>query len=78
MEDVKIEYKAVLKIKDKLVAEIISDYNISLSNRVSFSMEKEKEGLKINIEAKDNTAFRMALNSITKLLKLVEDADKIN
>ena len=78
MEDVKIEYKAVLAIKNKLVAETIKDYNISLSNRVSFSIEKEKEGLKISIEAKDNTAFRMALNSITKLLKLVEDADKIN
>jgi len=44
--------------------------------RSSFKIKKTKEGIEFDIEAKDATAFRATLSSISQILLVFEQAKK--
>ena len=45
-------------------------------DRSSFTIKKVEDGLEFNVEAKDATALRSSLNTISQLLIIFEKASK--
>ena len=73
-----MNYKATIRVQgdaDKICKSF--EPEIDEKNRSNFRLTKEKDHVLFEIEAKDSTALRATLNSITKLLTAYEKIEGI-
>ena len=76
----KMSYRASIEVEGNTdhLDKIFLAEKFDKEERSSFSVEKQKSGLKFIVEANDSTALRATLNSITKLLGVYEKMRNIN
>ena len=74
-----MKYSALLKVYDKDFERIYSCFKPELikKKRADLRLKKEKGYVLFEIESDDSVALRAVLNSITKLLTVYENVDKI-
>ena len=71
-----MKYKATLTIPEDLT-EIFKPEDKNINERATYNVKKENNKTKIEINAKDITALRAALNSITKIINTHENTKKV-
>ncbi len=75
----KMTYKATIKTADNgaIIQKAFAAEDRQIKEKASYNVEKAGKGAIFQIEAKDSTSLRAILNSITKILTVIEKMRKI-
>lgn len=72
------KYKALIAVKGDgpLIGKIFAAEDGSIKNKASYRLKNSRGGAEFSIEAEDSVGLRAALNSITKILTVIEKVKK--
>lgn len=59
------------------IIKVFGPENKEMKDRANYELKKTKTGVEFKVTAKDSVALRAMLNSITKLLEVIEKAENI-
>lgn len=73
------KYRASITVKGDgtLISKVFAAEDGSIKDKASYRLKKTADGVAFSIEAEDSVGLRTALNSITKILTIIEKAKKI-
>lgn len=60
-----------------LIQKVFAAEDTNIKEKTSYTLKKAEGGVAFIIQAEDSTALRTALNSITKILTVIEKIKKI-
>ena len=74
-----MKYKASINVArdGALIEKVFASEDKSIKGKTSYRLKKTAGGVAFSIEAKDSTALRTILNSITKILTVIEKTNRI-
>lgn len=74
-----MKYAAAITVKGdaELIKKVFEAEDAQIKDKASYTIKKAKNGIVFAVEAEDGTGLRTALNSITKVLTVIEKVKKI-
>ena len=74
-----LKYAATLKVKGdgNLIQKVFAAEDTSIKEKASYKLKKTSEGVVFAVQADDSTGLRTVLNSIMKVLTVIEKVGKI-
>ncbi|HIG98015.1 TPA: hypothetical protein HA231_01150 [Candidatus Woesearchaeota archaeon] len=75
-----MKYKTVLSVLGdaNLIMKVFEPEDKEINGKATYTMNKTPEGVAFTVTANDSTGLRTALNSITKVLTVIEKTKGIN
>ena len=72
-------YEATITVKghSSLIQKVFAAEDTAIKEKASYKLEKTPEGIVFAVHAEDSIGLRTALNSITKVLAVIEKVGKI-
>ena len=73
------KYDATISVKGNanLIQKVFASEDTAIKENASYKLEKTPQGITFAVQAEDSTGLRTALNSITKVLTVIEKVAKI-
>ena len=73
------KYKAVINVTGDadLIQKVFTAEDTQIKDKASYRIKKSKNNIVFTVGAEDSTGLRTALNSITKVLTVIEKVKKI-
>lgn len=74
-----MKFKALIKVKGNgnLIQKVFAAEDKSIKGKANYRLTKTASGVAFSVEAEDSVALRTVLNSITKILTVIEKISKI-
>lgn len=74
-----MKYAAAITVKGDidLIKKVFAAEDTQIKDKASYKIKKTAAGIAFDVEAEDSTGLRTALNSITKVLTVIEKVKKI-
>ncbi len=74
-----MKYRSTISVKgdSELISKVFASEDRKIKDKASYKIRKSSGGVTFAIEAEDSIGLRTALNSITKLLTVIEKVKKI-
>ncbi|MBI2145377.1 hypothetical protein HYU18_03590 [Candidatus Woesearchaeota archaeon] len=74
-----MKYNATIFVDSEggLISKVFAAEDRNIKGKASYKLEKTANGAKFSIDAEDSIALRTALNSITKILTVIEKIKKV-
>ena len=73
------KYDATIRVEgdSNLIQKVFASEDTSIKESASYKLEKTPKGVTFAVQAEDSVGLRTALNSITKVLTVIEKVGKI-
>ena len=74
-----MRYKSTIIVKgdSELISKVFASEDRKIKDKASYKTRKSRDGVVFETEAEDSIGLRTALNSITKVLTVIEKMKKI-
>lgn len=74
-----MKYKSLISVKgdSELISKVFASEDRKIKDNASYKIKKSRDGLTFAVEAEDSIGLRTALNSITKVLTVIEKVKKL-
>lgn len=74
-----MKYTSLISVKgdSELISKVFASEDREIKDKASYKIRKSRDGVTFAVEAEDSTGLRTALNSITKILTVIEKVKKI-
>lgn len=74
-----MKYNARISVKGDaaLIRNVFASEDTKIKEKASYSIKKTLDGMAFDVNAEDSVALRTALNSITKVLTVIEKTREI-
>ncbi len=74
-----MKYAAAITVKgdSELISKVFASEDREIKDKASYKITKSREGVAFEVEAEDSTGLRTALNSITKVLTVIEKMKRV-
>ena len=74
-----MKYKSLISVKgdSELISKVFASEDREIKDKASYKIKRSRDGVTFIVEAKDSIGLRTALNSITKVLTVIEKMKKL-
>lgn len=74
-----MKYKSLISVKgdSELISKVFAAEDRKIKEKADYKIKKSGDGVTFAVEAEDSTGLRTALNSITKILTVIEKVKRI-
>ncbi len=74
-----MKYTSLISVKgdSELISKVFAAEDRKIKDKASYKIRKSRNGTTFAVDAEDSTGLRTALNSITKILTVIEKVKKI-
>ena len=74
-----MKYKSLISVKgdSELISKVFASEDREIKDKASYKIKRSRDGVTFIVEAEDSIGLRTALNSITKILTVIEKMKKI-
>ncbi len=74
-----VRYEATVRVKgdSSLIQKVFAAEDTAIKGKASYKLKKTPEGIAFAVQAEDSVGLRTALNSITKVLTVIEKVGRI-
>ena len=74
-----MKYESLISVKgdSELISKVFASEDREIKDKASYKIKKSLDGVTFAVEAEDSIGLRTALNSITKVLTVIEKMKKI-
>ncbi len=74
-----MKYESTISVKgdNELISKVFASEDRKIKDKAVYQARKSKDKITFTVEAEDSTGLRTALNSITKILTVIEKTRKI-
>ena len=74
-----MKYQSVISVKgdSELISKVFASEDREIKDKASYKIKKSRDGVAFAVEAEESIGLRTALNSITKVLTVIEKMKKI-
>ena len=73
-----MRYKSLISVKgdSELISKVFASEDREIKDKASYKIRKSSEGVMFEVEAENSIGLRTVLNSITKVLTVIEKIKK--
>lgn len=74
-----LKYETTVRVKgdSSLIQKVFASEDTAIKEKASYKLKRTPEGIVFAVQAEDSIGLRTALNSITKVLTVIEKVGKI-
>ncbi|MBI2176261.1 hypothetical protein HYU40_02835 [Candidatus Woesearchaeota archaeon] len=74
-----MKYESTISVKgdSELISKVFASEDREIKGTASYKVKKSRDGVTFAVEAEDSIGLRTALNSITKVLTVIEKVKQI-
>ena len=74
-----MKYESLISVKgdSELISKVFASEDREIKDKASYKIKRSRDGVTFIVEAEDSIGLRTTLNSITKVLTVIEKMKKI-